>query len=57
MARCCAVLTGDDITGTLIFHQVSGGVLVVAFELSVGWLSALIDPMLSNVVLLVLFVV
>lgn len=23
MARCCAVLTGDSITGTLIFHQVS----------------------------------
>ena len=21
MARCCAVLTGDSITGTLIFHQ------------------------------------
>jgi hypothetical protein len=23
MARCCAVLTGDGVTGTLIFHQVS----------------------------------
>ena len=26
MARCCAVLTGDDITGTLIFHQVGADV-------------------------------
>ena len=22
MARCCAVVNGDGITGTLIFHQV-----------------------------------